>query len=107
MAIKKVMMPTFQVGTIVTLKVSFMGEPIGTKCFVYENYGTDGGLSIISENGKDIGGFAYDEQHYLEYWNDSGKYYRFTNVMQLHDDFRKGLFKEFFILPKYQKRNDN
>ncbi len=98
--------PTFQVGTIVTLKVSFMDEPIGTKCFVYEHYGTQGGLSIISENGKDIGGFSLDEQaDYLEYYSDTGKYYNFKNVLTLYEDWRNGIFKEFFNMPQYKTRN--
>lgn len=99
-------MPTFQVGTIVRLKVSFMNEPIGTKCFVYENYGNEGGISIISENGKDIGGFSFEEQNYLEYWSDTGKYYSFKNVMTLYEDWRNGVFKEFFNLPQYKTRNE-
>lgn len=90
--------PIFQIGTIVRLKASFMNEPIGTLCCVYEHYGKEGGLSIISINGRDIGGFTVNEQmQYLEYEHDNNLTYYFKNVMQLYDDFRKGIFNQFFI----------
>lgn len=95
---------TYQIGSIVKIKTSFMGEPVGVKAFVYEHY-SGGGLSVITENGKDLGGFSVDDQmDHLEYYSDSGKTYHFKNVMQLHDDFRSGIFTPFFKIPKYERR---
>lgn len=98
--------PTFSIGTIVILKASFLGEPIGTKAFVYEHY-SNGGLSIITENGCDLGGFSVEEQgKYLDYYADTQKHYHFTNVITLANDFRNGVFTEFFKLAKYKSRHE-
>lgn len=96
----------FQLGTIVELKVEILAEKPGTKGFVYECY-QNGGISIITQNGVDLGGFAVSEQMFmLKYYTDTGKVYHFKNVTQLAADFRRGVFKEFFELPKYKRERD-
>jgi hypothetical protein len=96
----------FQVGTIVTLKMEILGNPKGVKGFVYECY-KNGGISVITEKGTDLGGFSLDEQmNMLSYYTDTGKHYAFRSVMYLADDFRNGLFNEFFTLPKYIRDRD-
>src|SRR5690349_21494884 len=80
----------FQVGTIVLVNASFLGQPVGVRAFVYENYDGVGlsGISLITENGVDLGGFSLEEQErYLEYEGDTGKTYIFQNVIQLAIDF--------------------
>lgn len=89
----------FQLGSLVTLKVSFLGEPVGTICYVYENYDSPGlsGVSLLTQNGLDLGGFSIEEQgEYLEYYGDTGKVYDFRNVGQLSFDIRNGVF-DFFL----------
>lgn len=87
---------SYQIGTLVKVNRSFMGEPEGVIALVYEHYGA-GGLSLITQNGKDLGGFSVEDQDlFLEYWRDTGLVYRFENVMQLNEDWRKGVFKIFF-----------
>lgn len=99
-------MPTYQIGTIVTVSGGFMNEPEGVKAFVYEHYGQDGGISLITENGKDLGGFSLEEQDtYLKYYTDTGMTYHFKNVMQLYADWRAGIFKPFFLIPQHTPRH--
>ena len=89
----------FQLGSFVTLKKSFLGEPEGTICYVYENYDKPGisGISLLTQNGKDLGGFNIDEQsEYLEYYGDTGLVYGFTSVSQLYTDIQNGVF-DFFL----------
>lgn len=90
-----------QVGTIVRVKPSFLNEPAGVLGYIYENFDYSGisGISIITENGRDLGGFDLDEQvEYLEHVGDTGFIYVFKNVIQLDRDFLpiiKPLFAPF------------
>ena len=88
----------YSVGDIVKLKMPIMGEPTGTKAFVYEEYRLDGnGVSLITENGEDLGGFSEEEQKdFLEKVGKSDLDYRFISVLRLADDFDKGYFAEAF-----------
>jgi len=92
----------FKEGDLVNVKVSFIGnEP--QKGFVYETYPDfddkeKTGASIILENGADLGGFSTSEQeNYLEYIKSTGVEYEFTNVIQLANDYDKGVFKNAFL----------
>lgn len=87
---------TYQIGTLVKVNASFMDEPEGVISYVYEHY-TGGGISLITQNGVDLGGFSPKEQSmYLEYWRDTGRVYHFKNVIQLAYDWRSGIFKPLF-----------
>lgn len=83
-------------GDIVTLKVECLGNPAGTKGFVYEFYqlGDHIGISVIFVNGE-YSGFSYEET--LTFLEDAGHVdlpYTFSNVIKLSEDFRNGYFKE-------------
>ena len=96
---KAVLLNKFKVGDIVKMKVSFLNEPVGTKAYVYEvyNIGREQGVSIITENGIDIGGFSGDEQwKYLEFVSHSGFYYEFRSVSWLAVDWNNGVFDNIF-----------
>lgn len=90
----------YEVGDIVKITSSFLDEPANVLGYVYEEYGTPGkdywGVSIITENGADLGGFSVDEQdNYLLFERKSGYHYIFKNVIQLDRDFEK-LIKPLF-----------
>jgi len=101
---KAVLLNKYKVGDIVKLKASFLNEPVGTKAYVYEKYtiGKGGrrpeeGVSIITENGIDLGGFSGDEQwNYLEFISHSGFYYEFRSVSWLGVDWNNGVFDNIF-----------
>lgn len=90
-----------KIGTIVELKVECLGNSIGTKGVVYENYidyddTSKIAASIIFKNG-DYDGFSYNEQKmFLKYVRHSVDYscYNFRNVMQVSRDFRDGYWNE-------------
>jgi hypothetical protein len=78
----------FQVGTIV--KVNGPLDDHKGLAYVYECYDRPGlsGISIITEDGRDLGGYNLEEQaEYLEYYGDTGMVYNFKNVSQLAADF--------------------
>ena len=89
----------YQLGSLVRVKTSFLNEPAGVIAYVYEVYDKPGitGISLITQNGVDLGGFSLDEQaRFLEYYGDTGLVYNFQNVTRLHLDWRRGLFKPIF-----------
>jgi len=87
-------------GDIVRVKASFLNEPVNVLAFVYEEYNlfeNERGVSLITENGVNLGGFNPDEQEqYLEFVKESIPY-TFTNVIQLDRDFEK------MIKPSFQR----
>jgi hypothetical protein len=95
----EIILSYFQVGVVVRVKTSFLNEPAGVLAYVYECYDKPGmtGVSLITENGVDLGGFSLREQaEYLEQVYDTGIIYVFKNVIQLDRDFEqyiKPLFK--------------
>ena len=83
------------IGDLARLKMPILGEPAGTLAVVYEHYliGQSAGVSLITENGVDLGGFSTAEQYTsLERLGTTGMAYQFTNVMNLATDFRRGMF---------------
>lgn len=88
-----------KLGDIVSLKCQILGQPAGTRAYIYEEYSLDGhnGVSVITRNGEDLGGFSAEEQKsMLEYKHYSGFPYKFESVMKLSNDFRAGLFDSAF-----------
>lgn len=88
----------YRVGDVVKLNRSFLGEPEGTLAYVYEEYDLDGeGVSIITENGVNLGGFSAspwpdepltsEQADYLTFVRHTNYPYIFTNVVQLDRDF--------------------
>jgi len=89
-------MTKFRIGDIVIIRATFLGEPENTHAYVYEEYNLPGGsndwgwdgVSIITENGVNLGGFSKDEQDkYLDFVRKSGVDYVFANVIKLERDF--------------------
>lgn len=99
-----------KVGTIVKLKRVCLGNPIGTVGVVFYDYGD--GSQAIFENGNydgfnerdtDYGvtkqtekDFILEEIGFAEYL----AYYQFKNVMQVSQDYRKGIFDAALQNPK-------
>ncbi len=80
------------VGDIVLVKPSFLSNPANSYGFVYEIYPRGKelgyGVSIILENGCNLGGFSPDEQSkYLSFVCSSDVDYTFANVTKLQRDF--------------------
>ena len=95
---KKTIKRLFELGDMVQINVSFCNEPKGVKAIVYEEYnlGNEEGISIITENGINIGGFSPDEQkQYLKPISKTRCNYQFENVMKLDHDFKKEI-KPYF-----------
>lgn len=85
----------FVKGDVVALEQSFLGEPKGTRAIVYDEYmiGDHSGVSIITENGVNLGGFSLEEQiKFLRFLYHTELNYTFSNVIQLDRDFEKGTF---------------
>ncbi len=85
-----------KVGTVVRLKVVYLGNQAGTKGVCYETYNLGWGprASIIFKNGE-YDDFSLDEQeNFLEVIEDTNFSYNFQNVMTLFRDFDKGVFNE-------------
>lgn len=81
------------VGSLYSLKVPCLGNPVGTVGVCYEVYNIGGpnGYSFIFQNGR-YDGFSHDEvQDFLEFQgiDPSIRDYKFTNVMRLSEDFSK------------------
>jgi hypothetical protein len=86
----------FVVGDILELKLPCLGNKVGVKGIVYEEYG-HGGCSIIFPNGQ-YDGFSEEEQK--SWLRKIGRVqnftYRFKNVGKLAKDFKAGFFKAGF-----------
>lgn len=94
---------TLHLGDIVVVKKSFMEEPEGVLAYVYEEYdiGDGPGVSIITQNGVNIGGFSPEEiDDYLQYVTHSRVGYHFQNVIKLDDDF-PNIIKPIFDKVQY------
>lgn len=87
----------YQVGDVVQTNRTFLDSPAGSRAFVYELY-EGGGISIITEEGKDLGGFSLaDQQQYLEFlYHVDGFGYEFRSFHRLHQDWHRGLFLGVF-----------
>lgn len=88
------------VGDLVKILRPVPDEPADGIGYVYEEYnkGTSRpGVSIITQNGRDLGGYSFQEQQmFLEFIKPSGFDYEFFSVTKLADDFRRGIFKPVF-----------
>ncbi len=95
------------VGTVVKVTTSFMNEPAGVHGIIYESYNHSHseGVSVITQNGTDLGGFSKSEQEkFLQVITHFPMDYRFTNAIQLAEDFRSGRFTHYFAgLPAVPK----
>ena len=95
-----------KVGDVVTLKCYCLGNPIGTKGVIfneYEDFDVPNrmGVTIIFENGN-YDGFSVEEQEVflekkeMKYISQKIISYKFENVMKVSDDYRNGCWDEIF-----------
>jgi hypothetical protein len=95
-------MEDLKLGDIVRVNRSFIGSTPNCLAYVYEEYtdfddSSKHGVSIITEDGINIGGFSYEEQKlYLEFVKESGIDYKFENVIQMDRDFDKTMLNKIF-----------
>lgn len=107
---QKIQLSYYSLGSLVTVKTSFLNEPAGVIAYVYEVYDKPGitGISLITQNGVDLGGFSLKEQaDFLKYYGDTGLVYSFKNVTQLHMDWQLGVFKQIFDNIEKHKHEPN
>lgn len=91
-------MKTLTQGDVVQLPHQWDNE-LGIVYELYKDFddGSKSGVSIITESGRDLGGFSFKEQQqYLELVSRTGFEYPFKNVIQLGRDFMDGMFLEAF-----------
>ncbi len=87
----------YQLGDVVRTRTSFLDSPAGSRAVVYERY-QGGGISILTEAGKDLGGFSLEDQdRYLDFlYHIDGFAYEFRSVHYLDRDWRAGVFMGVF-----------
>lgn len=91
----------FDIGDLV--KIADNAPMGGENAFVYEVYDDfdekgQKGVSLITESGRDTGGWSREEQRrWLTLVKRTNFYYSFKNVIQLAEDFRNGVFDR--VLP--------
>lgn len=87
----------FKLGDVVVVGRAFLDSPAGALALVYDVYAGDG-VSVITSEGDDLGGFAPDDQQ--RYFTFShhvpGFCYVFKSVTYLQADWRNGLFRIAF-----------
>lgn len=90
--------------------VSVAGCPeAGEVCLVYETYedlddASQRGVSLITSDGRDLGGWSFEEQgNYLTLVMHTDFEYQFRNVLQLIEDYRRGVFGPAFLQYSKQK----
>lgn len=84
------------VGTVVKLLTPCLGNEIGTYGVGFNDYGD--GCQVIFKNGE-YDGFGLDEQEKFLIkvgFDYEVARYRFKNVMQLSQDFEKGVFNSIW-----------
>lgn len=87
----------YQLGDVLRTRADFLDSPAGSRAVVYERY-EGGGISILTEEGNDLGGFSLeDQQQYLEFlYHADGFDYEFRSVHYLYLDWRAGVFLGVF-----------
>ncbi len=93
-------MENLVVGQEVYLKKAILGEPTGSKGYVYETYEDfddpqKNAVSIIFTNGGYDGFSVKEQESFLEVGRVDQRYtmYQFKNVNQLYRDFQHGYWK--------------
>lgn len=93
-------MENLVVGQEVTLRKAMLGEPVGSKGYVYDVYQDfdepeKDAVSIIFSNGGYDGFFIKEQELFLEVGRVDQRYtmYQFKNVNQVYKDFQHGYWK--------------
>lgn len=71
----------------------------GVKALIYEVYdrgNDDYGISLIAQDGRNLGGWESATWKFLEFDHETGLIYDFVSVGQLAYDYQKGLFTPYF-----------
>lgn len=87
---------TYPVGTIVKLKLEMLGNPGGSLGVAFNDFTT--GTQFIFANGN-YDGFSIEEQEMFvdrAGFDEKVAEYKFTNVIQLSNDFASGMFNTVF-----------
>lgn len=96
-----------KVGEVVSLRFWQVGDLViithpseeGVKAIVYEVYNRPDdtyGISLIAEDGRNLGGWEPETWKFLEFNQATDLAYIFENVGKLNRDFQKGLFTPYF-----------
>lgn len=91
-----------KVGDLVKIDSRFRNQNdsgIGLVYEVYEDFDDESkhGVSVLTQEGKDLGGFSFEEQGlYLEVLKSTGMCYEFENVVKLANDYATGRMDKFF-----------
>lgn len=99
-------MNPFTLGDVVQLPAGWDNE-LGLIYELYTDFDDSSkyGVSIITESGRDLGGFSYKEQlAHLTLVSRTGFEYPFRNVMQLAHDYQRGMFHDVFNMVKDAQR---
>ena len=86
----------WRVGDLVIINHS---DNKGVKALVYEVYdrsSDDYGISLIAQDGRNLGGWELASWKFLEFDHETGLVYDFVSVGQLAHDYRQGLFTPYF-----------
>ena len=76
----------------------------GKNAIIYDVYyrgESDYGISLLTEEGENLGGWEPKTWRFLEYDLDTEMNYTFTNVMQLNLDYINDLFTPYFNMKDY------
>ena len=87
-----------KVGDIVIL-YSFRPGQLAIIYDTYKDYENPmmNGVSLITEQGEELGGFSFEEQKlFLEYSRSTSFVYEFTSVVRLNFDFKTKI-KQYFL----------
>lgn len=93
----------FKVGHLIRLNKRIGFIAAGTLCLIYDRYSFPGreGLSVITKDGVNIGGFGIDEMHLIfSFVRNSFFQYNYANNTQLKMDWKDGMFKTAFEVAK-------
>lgn len=71
----------------------------GVKALVYEVYDrpeNSYGISLIAQDGRNLGGWEPDSWKFMDYSHDTGLDYNFVSLSQLDKDYQSGLLVPYF-----------
>ena len=86
----------WQIGDLVTI---VHPSEEGVKALVYEVYDRPEdtyGISLLAEDGRNLGGWGPETWKFLEFNQSTDLAYSFENVGKLNRDYQKGLFTPYF-----------
>lgn len=87
----------YSVGDVLRTTAAILDCPAGARAVVYDMY-EYAGVSILTEDGNDLGTFSFVEQEsFFEFlYHPAGFSYEFSSINQLYRDFYRGVFAYAF-----------